>query len=116
MRTARQRSEPVFWKAVNRFLAITALIAAICLIILSFAPELARRSRMLAALDSDNQELAAQQLTLRQREREIQLLEKDPEYVETIARDKLDLMKDGETIFRFDKKSPSSRTSQTKTP
>jgi cell division protein FtsB len=35
------------------------------------------------------------------REQEIHLLETDREYLEMIARDRLDLMKEGETIFRF---------------
>jgi cell division protein FtsB len=32
----------------------------------------------------------------------VYLLESDKEYIETIARDKLDMMKEGETIFRLD--------------
>jgi cell division protein FtsB len=51
---------------------------------------------------SDQQELTAQQALRKQREREVYLLENDKEYIETIARDKLDMMKDGETIFRLD--------------
>jgi cell division protein FtsB len=35
------------------------------------------------------------------REQEIHLLETDREYLEMIARDRLDLMKEGETIYRF---------------
>jgi len=34
--------------------------------------------------------------------REVNLLKTDPAYLETIARDRLDLMKDGETIFRIE--------------
>jgi len=30
----------------------------------------------------------------------------DPTYLETIARDRLDLMKEGETIFRLESQSP----------
>ena len=35
------------------------------------------------------------------REQEVNLLQTDHEYLEMIARDKLDLMKEGETIFRL---------------
>ena len=35
-------------------------------------------------------------------EREIGWLQNDPEYLAVIARDKLDLMKDGETILRVE--------------
>ena len=50
----------------------------------------------------DKEELIAQQSLRKQREREVYLLENDKEYIETIARDKLDMMKEGETIFRLD--------------
>jgi cell division protein FtsB len=36
--------------------------------------------------------------------REVTLLKADPTYLETIARDKLDVMKEGETIFRLEAK------------
>jgi cell division protein FtsB len=35
-------------------------------------------------------------------DQEVTLLKADPTYLETIARDKLDLMKEGETIFRLE--------------
>jgi cell division protein FtsB len=34
--------------------------------------------------------------------RELDLLKNDPDYVETIARDRLNMMKPGETIFRVE--------------
>jgi cell division protein FtsB len=34
--------------------------------------------------------------------REINLLKTDSTYLETVARDRLDLMKEGETIFRLE--------------
>jgi len=34
--------------------------------------------------------------------REISWLKTDPNYLETVARDRLDLMKEGETIFRLE--------------
>ena len=35
------------------------------------------------------------------REQEVHLLQTDREYLEMIARDRLDMMKEGETIFRL---------------
>ena len=40
--------------------------------------------------------------TLAQHERQERLLRTSPEYLSLIARDRLDLMQDGETLFRFD--------------
>jgi cell division protein FtsB len=42
--------------------------------------------------------------TLNRNLREETLLKLDPEYVGLIARDRLDLMKEGETIYRLDGK------------
>jgi len=39
------------------------------------------------------------------------LLKNDPEYLENIARDKLDLMKPGETIIRLDSRQPTQQNS-----
>lgn len=41
--------------------------------------------------------------------REKNLLKTDPEYIENIARDKLDLMKPGETIYRLDNKPTAQK-------
>ena len=71
-------------------------------IVLWFYPEVARRDQMARDLLDDQEELVAQQSLRKQREREVYLLENDKEYIETIARDKLDMMKEGETIFRLD--------------
>ncbi|MBV9462973.1 MAG: septum formation initiator family protein [Verrucomicrobiae bacterium] len=53
-------------------------------------------------------ELSVKQLALQQEEeknaklkKEIELLKKDPDYVEKIVRDKLGYARDGETIYRF---------------
>ena len=71
-------------------------------IVLWFYPEVTRRDQMAQNLLEHREELAALQSLRKQREREVYLLENDKEYIETIARDKLDTMKEGETIFRLD--------------
>jgi cell division protein FtsB len=64
-------------------------------------------------------ELTAKQLALQKEEemnsklkREIELLKKDPEYVEKVARDKLGYGRDGETIYRFDSLEEQQRRRQ----
>jgi cell division protein FtsB len=46
--------------------------------------------------------LADEQLTKARRQREVHLLKNDSEYVEIIARDRIGVMKEGETIYRLD--------------
>jgi cell division protein FtsB len=78
-------------------------------IVLWFYPEVVRRDQMARDLLEDQQELDALQSLRKQREREVYLLENDKEYIEVIARDKLDMMKEGETIFRLDPAKAAKR-------
>lgn len=93
-------------KALNRVLMFLTFVGAICIVALWFYPELKRRDAMVRNLEEKQAILAAEEAKHRQQTREVYLLENDREYIETIARDRLDMMKEGETIFRLD----SSRT------
>jgi cell division protein FtsB len=99
---ARRTSDPSFWNALNRVLLALVIAGGIAGIVLWFYPEVARRDQMARNLLEEKEELIAQQTLRKQREREVYLLENDKEYIETIARDKLDMMKERETIFRLD--------------
>lgn len=110
----RRRKDPAFWHALNRVLFVLVVIGGIAGVVLWFYPEIARRNEMANNLEVQKQELAAHQLTRKQREREVYLLENDKEYIETIARDKLDVMKDGETIFRLE--APKAPKAEPKIP
>jgi cell division protein FtsB len=59
---------------------------------------------MQSRVEADNlqQQVNEQQGLLARQTREVNLLKTDVTYLETIARDRLDLMKDGETIFRLE--------------
>src|SRR5439155_7852679 len=55
-----------------------------------------------AEIDALQAQRDEQKLLLARATREISWLKTDPTYLETIARDRLDLMKEGETIFRLE--------------
>lgn len=98
----RQRRETDFWRAVNRCLLFLIGIGLVAGTALAFVPELRRIDEMRANLSGLQKDLAAQQLLLRQQQREEKWLNESPEYVETLARDRLGVMKPGETIYRLD--------------
>ena len=58
------------------------------------------QSRM--EIDNLQQQVNEQQTLLAKQTREVNLLKTDVSYLETIARDRLDLMKEGETIVRLE--------------
>jgi len=67
-------------------------------------PEIGKRKEQQARVDELKIEVEKAKETLNRNLREETLLKLDPEYVGLIARDRLDLMKDGETIYRLDGK------------
>ena len=78
------------------------LLGVLLVILASFSPEWVRYNSLASELDEKRAILLAQELDREQREREVHLLQTDPEYVEIIARDKIGVMKPDEQVFRLD--------------
>jgi cell division protein FtsB len=98
----RRRNEPDFWHRINKVLAALVVLGVFLGIAVMFYPVWQKQQEMrarVASLTAAKNEKTAQLAAAR---RELHLLKNDPEYVETIARDRLNLMKPGETIFRVE--------------
>ena len=90
------------WHGLNRLMILAVILALVVFLWLICLPlfkdqhsETARIEQLRAEVADEKRLLAKQQLTEK-------LLNTDPAYVETVARDKLDMMKPGETIIRFE--------------
>jgi cell division protein FtsB len=97
----RRRAQEDFLPVAMRVVWVLIVGSALLTLGFTFYPEWTRLSGM-------RQDVAAQKARLEElhklaaeREQEVKLLQTDREYLEMIARDKLDLMKQGETIFRL---------------
>jgi cell division protein FtsB len=90
------------WQRLNRFLYLLIALAFIVAVLVFFRNPLLEQRQQQARVESLRSEIAAQKALLDRQTRQADLLQNDPEYVETIARDKLDVMKEGESIFRMD--------------
>ena len=98
----RRRNEPDFWQRINKVLAALVVLGVFLGIGVMFYPVWQKQQDMrarVAALTVEKEEKSAQLAAAR---RELELLKNDPEYVETIARDRINVMKPGETIFRVE--------------
>gem|GEM_PF-1013628 len=98
------------WHVVNRFLTFAVILGGIIMLGLLFVPVLDRTRELKEILEREKQELRVALLLQKKREREVFLLRSDPTYLEMVARDKLDLMKSGEIIFRRLDKRQDGRT------
>jgi cell division protein FtsB len=105
----RARREATVWQRLNRILKALIVLAVWLVIISLFAPPYKRLSQGHREIDGLQAQVNDQKGLLARQTREVNLLKTDPTYLETIARDRLDLMKDGETIFRLEPAQPGKR-------
>jgi cell division protein FtsB len=98
----RARREASVWRRLNRILLVLIIIAIWLVIVSLFVPPYKKLMQSRAEIDNLQQQVNEQQSLLARQTREVSLLKTDVTYLETIARDRLDLMKEGETIFRLE--------------
>lgn len=110
--SARRESKTL--PVVNRFLILLIICGLLALLLVTFYPEWKKLSQMRRQLQKDREELAQLEKNTSHKEKELYLLQHDKEYLEIIARDRLDLMKPNETIFRFSPPRGSQQNSPSK--
>ncbi|QQY09848.1 MAG: septum formation initiator family protein [Candidatus Xiphinematobacter sp.] len=98
------------WHVINQFLTFAVVLGGVTMLGLLFVPILDRTMELKGVLRRKEQELQVALLLKKRREREVRLLRSDPAYLEMIARDKLDLMRSGEIIFRRLDRGPKNTT------
>lgn len=99
---SQRRRKSEHWHKANRAL-IALILAGIALLgAFLFYPQIERRKELARQLEEEQAVLRDEETQRALHRREVHLLENDPEYVEIIARDRIGVMKEGETIFRFD--------------
>jgi cell division protein FtsB len=98
----RARRDATIWQRLNRIL-FTLLFLAVWLGIISlFVPPYKKLQAARGELDVLQAQRDEQKMLLARVTREVNWLKTDSTYLETIARDRLDLMKEGETVFRLE--------------
>ncbi|MDP9253655.1 MAG: septum formation initiator family protein [Verrucomicrobiota bacterium] len=98
----RERREATVWQRLNRILRVLLFIAIWLVIVSLFVPPYNKLKQSHGDIDKLQSLVDEQKILLTRQTREITLLTSDATYLETIARDRLDLMKEGETIFRLE--------------
>ena len=98
----RARREASIWQRLNRVLRALLAIAFILVIVSLFLPQHKKLTLSRGEIENLQAQVTEQKMLLARQTREVNLLKTDAGYLETIARDRLDLMKEGETIFRLE--------------
>jgi cell division protein FtsB len=105
----RARREATVWQRLNRLLRVLLILAIWLVIVSLFAPPYKKLKQGRAEIDRLQSRVNDQKALLDRQTREVNLLKTDVTYLETIARDRLDLMKPGETIFRLEAPRPADK-------
>ena len=95
-----------FWHYLNRLLIVLIVLTLMATIGYRCLPEVAKRRDQQTRIDQLKSDVDAQRQLLTRNLRTEELLKHDPEYLALIARDRLDLMKEGETIYRLEAPKP----------
>ena len=94
------------WHSLNRFLLTLIAVTIATVVGYRALPEVSKRRDQDQKIEALKTEIERQRRLLAMRSREEQLLIHDPEYIGLIARDRLDLMREGEVIYRIEPSKP----------
>ena len=104
----KRRKDRSYLQILNRVIAGLVVMLFVIGMLACFYPALKSRSEQKSAVAKIRADVEAAELLNQRNIREVARLKNDPEYLGLIARDKLELMKPGETIFRFDTTAKSN--------
>jgi cell division protein FtsB len=105
----RERREATIWQRLNRVLRILLFLAIWLIVISLFVPPYNRLKQSRGDIDRLQSLVDEHKVLLARQTHEVNLLKTDATYLETIARDRLDLMKEGEMIFRLESRGSKRR-------
>jgi cell division protein FtsB len=105
----RARREATVWQRLNSILRVLLVVAVVLVIVSLFLPPYKKLTQSRTEIENLQSQVNDQKILLARQTREVNLLKTDPIYLETIARDRLDLMKEGETIFRLEPPSAAKK-------
>ena len=90
------------WVSLNRALASSIVLLVVGTLAVRYLPETSRKNDIQAEIQALEAKVAEKRALVRRHEREERLLRTSPEYLSLVARERLDLMQEGETIIRFE--------------
>ena len=102
----RSRAEGGGFHALNRLLILIIILALCVGAVITSIPIYKQYRDQNEKISRFQKELAREKALYARRVREEQLLKNDPAYLEIVSRDRLDVMKPGETIIRLEPHRP----------
>ncbi|MCS7049467.1 MAG: septum formation initiator family protein [Verrucomicrobiae bacterium] len=95
-------ASPTIWQRLQPFGLLIVAAVVVLSATLMFLPLLHKRRALLTELERLDREIARQEALEQQQRAEIEALRTDPHYIERTIRDRLNLARPNELIFRFE--------------
>ncbi len=96
-------SKPDVWQRMSRVMEVFLYVLILAAILRLFWPEVEKQRALNTELSEIEQIKEAREARVADLRQEYELLKSDREYLETIARDRLDMARDGEHIIRIER-------------
>jgi len=92
--------------AFNRVIAFLIVVGIVAAAVAYILPELRRQRDAQAQVEALRRQVETRRIEVARQTRQVSWLQNNPEYLGIYARDKFDLMKEGETVFRLEPVKP----------
>ena len=92
--------------AFNRVIAFLIVVGIVAAAVAYILPELRRQREAQAQVEALRRQVEVRRIEVARQTRQVSWLQNNPEYLGIYARDKFDLMKEGETVFRLESVKP----------
>ena len=96
--------------AFNRVIAFLIVVGIVAAAVAYILPELRRQRDAQAQVEALRRQVETRRTEVARQTRQVSWLQNNPEYLGIYARDKFDLMKEGETVFRVEPIKPDRAT------
>ncbi len=101
--SAHGAPRPDLWQRLSRVMEVFLYILILAAILRLFWPEVEKQRALNAELARVEREKAEREVRVAELREEYGLLKSDREYIETVARDQLDMAREGEYIIRIER-------------
>ena len=103
--------KPDLWQRLSRVMEVLLYLLILAAILRIFWPEVEKQRALNAELAAVEQEQAKRESRVADLRQEFELLKSDREFLEAVARDRLDLARKGEHIIRIERPEEEVETS-----
>ncbi len=97
------KPKPNLWQRLSRGMEVVIFLLLLLSVYKLFGPELDRQDELTAEINRLTQIESSKEEQVMRLRQEHRLLKTDKDYLETVARDRLQLQRPGEYIFRIDR-------------